>query len=82
MTDNTEVWEVEKCSRDPPARRIKRWAFSGRNQWTLFFGMQQPLECKGYFVRTSFIVVGLLSVCRSEEHLLVMDNPYTIHCAR
>jgi len=29
VTDNTEVWEVEKCCRDLPARRIKRWAFSG-----------------------------------------------------
>ncbi|KAG4080174.1 hypothetical protein HA402_008245 [Bradysia odoriphaga] len=45
ITDNTELWDVDKNSRDVPLRRVKRWGFDlrellndpvGREQFTRF----------------------------------------------
>lgn len=30
LTDNTELWDAEKNSRDVPLRNVKRWAFGLR----------------------------------------------------
>ncbi|XP_055915047.1 regulator of G-protein signaling 7 [Eupeodes corollae] len=45
LTDNAEIWEAEKFTKEVPLRRVKRWAFSlrellndpiGREQFTKF----------------------------------------------
>jgi len=57
-TESTEVWEGEKCAKDLPARRIKRWAFSG---WEL---LKDPIGREHFhtFLEREYATENLLFV--------------------